>query len=226
MYAKDVINATCEKSISDKNGYDIDSTYLKKTGDAQNNTVTFETDDNVLATMESTTQNPSGTLIGYETQDKKWHIMHPLDIKDKLSVMIGKITTLFHNVRFLYELCGKNDISKISDGTLTGAINSLNTGIENVSYIKYINFGVYDHTTTTVDDSVKDIFNKMPLAKYSMIFGQFGNAQVFKIIIQSFDNRDYASAIVFSYATSGIWFYKKVGGIVYKLTTNWTETVV
>lgn len=104
--------------------------------------------------------------------------------------------------------------------------HKLNTGIENVSYIKYINFGVYDHTTTTVDDSVKDIFNKMPLAKYSMIFGQFGNAQVFKIIIQSFDNRDYASAIVFSYATSGIWFYKKVGGIVYKLTTNWTETVV
>lgn len=102
---------------------------------------------------------------------------------------------------------------------------SQNTGIENVSGIKYINFGTYDHNTTTIDGTIKDIFSKMPLDKYGIYVGAFRNANEFKIIIQSYQDRNYASAIVFSYAI-GICFYKKVGGIVYKNTTNWDETLI
>lgn len=135
IYLKDIIEGTCRKSVQDENGKNISDTYLKKTGDAKDNTVTFQTDDNVETTMQSDPANPGGTLVGYKTEtgDNKWHIMHPLDIKDRLSATFNKFTTLFHNVRYLYELCGKNDISKLGDGTLTGAISKLNTDINAVS---------------------------------------------------------------------------------------------
>lgn len=131
LHLKDTIEGTCKKAINDKDGNGIPETYLKKTGDAKDNTVTFQTDDNVETTMQSDPANPGGTLVGYKTEtgDNKWHIMHPLDIKDRLSATFNKFTTLFHNVRYLYELCGKNDISKLGDGTLTGAVSKLNTDI-------------------------------------------------------------------------------------------------
>ena len=131
LHLKDTIEGTCKKAINDKDGNGIPETYLKKTGDAKDNTVTFQTDDNVETTMQSDPANPGGTLVGYKTEtgDNKWHIMHPLDIKDRLSATFNKFTTLFHNVRYLYELCGKNDISKLGDGTLTGAVSKLNTDL-------------------------------------------------------------------------------------------------
>lgn len=53
--------------------------------------------------------------------------MHPIYTRDKLSGIFGKISTLFHNVRYLYEMLGSTDISAIGNGTITGAIDSLNT---------------------------------------------------------------------------------------------------
>ena len=42
--------------------------------------------------------------------------------------ILGKISNMFKNVRYLWKLIGSTDISKIGDGTVTGAIRSLNTG--------------------------------------------------------------------------------------------------
>lgn len=129
---KDTIEGTCRKAINDGDGNNIPDTYLKKTGDAKDNTVTFETDDNVVTTVHATPEDPSGTIVGYKTADGdgKWHIMHPLDIKDRLSAAFNKLTTLFHNVRYLYELCGTTNIASIGGGTLTGAVSKLNTDLE------------------------------------------------------------------------------------------------
>lgn len=103
----------------------------------------------------------------------------------------------------------------------------LNTGIENTEYIKYVNFGAYEHISNTVDDVVKDIINnKIPLSTYYFYFGQFSYYGIYKMIIQSHSQKEYASAIVFSYAYKGILFYTKTGGVYYKRETNWTETQI
>ena len=138
---KDTIEGTCRKAINDGDGNNIPDTYLKKTGDAKDNTVTFETDDNVVTTVHATPEDPSGTIVGYKTADGdgKWHIMHPLDIKDRLSAAFNKLTTLFHNVRYLYELCGTTNIASIGGGTLTGAVSKLNTDILKANEVKYYN---------------------------------------------------------------------------------------
>ena len=93
-------------------------------GDLKDNTCTFESDDEVYKLMSGTSDG-NVKFDGYATTagDKKWHIMTPLFIKDKFSEAIKKVTTLFHNVRYLYEVLGNNDISKLADGTVTGALS-------------------------------------------------------------------------------------------------------
>lgn len=177
---------------------------LNKDGDLTDTTITFAAEDE---------EEPAG-----------WKKLGKL-VSGKLKDILNHVSIMSNNLKFLYKLCGTTDISGLADGTITGAVSMLNTGIENVSGIKYINFGTYDHNTTTIDGTIKDIFSKMPLDKYGIYVGAFRNANEFKIIIQSYQDRNYASAIVFSYAI-GICFYKKVGGIVYKNTTNWDETLI
>lgn len=43
---------------------------------------------------------------------------------------------MFKNVRYLYKMLGTTDISKIGNGTCTGAISSLNSGLANKYFIK------------------------------------------------------------------------------------------
>lgn len=53
-----------------------------------------------------------------------------------------KLSTMFKNVRYLYKMLGTTNISSIGDGTVTGAVNALNTGIE------AIHFGIYGCSLT------------------------------------------------------------------------------
>lgn len=48
--------------------------------------------------------------------------------------ILSKISNMFKNVRYLGKLMGNTDISKIGDGTVTGALNSLNTGMTAFSH--------------------------------------------------------------------------------------------
>ena len=104
-------------------------------------------------------------------------------------------------------------------------LSSLNTDLQNVSGLKFIDFGVYDHTLTTTDDVIKDIFKRIPLNDYYTYFGRFIRASEYKVIVQSYPNNAYGSIILFSYA-SEITFYRKMGGVITRSETNWTNTAI
>ena len=83
------------------------------TGDTKDNTVSFTSGD---------ATNPTGwanvALIGSgETHSSLWR----------------KVSLLFKNVRYIWKLMGNTSLSGIGDGTVTGAISSLNTGLEDSS---------------------------------------------------------------------------------------------
>lgn len=198
---------------------------LNKNGDLKDNTCTFETDDEVLVEKSIPPLGGEEEILGYATVDgdRKWHIMHPLSIKDKFSEVVKKVTTLFHNVRYLYELLGSNDISKLADGTVTGALSKLNTDLGG---IKFIDFGVYDYTKISVDDVVKEIFNKVPLAYGELQVCHFDRGQQYTLLIQSYQSRNYGSAILMSYSLDGIIFYRRLSGVLKKCTAQWTETEI
>lgn len=68
---------------------------------------------------------------------------------EKMSTALGKLKTAVKNVISLVKLLGTTDISKIGDGTVTGAVSSLNSNLDNIS--KYV------YSTT----GWKDVFERM-----------------------------------------------------------------
>lgn len=80
---------------------------LAKTGDTKDNTVTFITGDSI---------NPTG-----------WADIVAVVSEETHASLFRKISLAIKNVRYLYKILGKTDISAIGDGTATGAINALNS---------------------------------------------------------------------------------------------------
>ena len=85
---------------------------LDKTGDAKDTTVTFDSEDE---------EHPSG-----------WTDIAPVTGGEKQSSLWQKVSLFTKNVRYLWKLCGTNDISGLADGTLTGAVSKLNTDLQGV----------------------------------------------------------------------------------------------
>lgn len=90
-------------------------TKLSKTGDSKDNTITFTSSD---------TTTPSG-----------WTNVSVLQSGETHKSFVQKVSTMFKNLRYLWKLYGNNDISQLGDGTITGALNSLNTGLAKVGTI-------------------------------------------------------------------------------------------
>lgn len=83
---------------------------LDKTGDSQNNTVAFTSGD---------ASNPTN-----------WTDVAVLATGKKHSELFNKISTMFKNIRYLYKMLGTTDISSIGNGTTTGAISALYSGLD------------------------------------------------------------------------------------------------
>lgn len=203
---KDTIEGTCRKAINDKDGNSIPETYLKKTGDSKDNTASFTSADSLTPAA--------------------WADVPVLATGEKHSSILNKISTMFRNIRWLYKMLGTTNIASIGGGTLTGAISKLNTDLQGMDGIKYIDFGAYDGSKKTLDDVVKEILNNFPLSRNDTYIGYFVMGPMYRIIIQPFQERTHASAIVFSYATKGVVFYTKIVNNVKKYTTNWDETTI
>lgn len=87
--------------------------YLRKSGgDTTNNIVTFTSGDSTSPTA--------------------WTDVNSLVTGEKHSSLLNKISTMIKNVRFLYKVLGTTDISTIGDGTVTGAVSTLNSSLKNV----------------------------------------------------------------------------------------------
>ena len=61
----------------------------------------------------------------------EWTTVSKLSSGEKHSSIFAKVSQMFKNVRYLYKMLGTTDISKIGNGTCTGAISSLNSSLAN-----------------------------------------------------------------------------------------------
>lgn len=98
---------------------------LNKTGDSSDVTTTFSSGD--VGDGEATAWTSVAKLTSGETHKS----------------IFGKLSTMFKNIRYLYKLLGTADISAIGDGTVTGAINALNTGIKRFVDVELLYKGSY-----------------------------------------------------------------------------------
>lgn len=82
---------------------------LDADGDSQNNTITFTSGDNA---------DPAA-----------WTDVATLASGEKHSSIFSKVSTMFKNIRYLYQMLGTTDISSLGNGTVTGALSQLNTDL-------------------------------------------------------------------------------------------------
>lgn len=89
---------------------------------------------------EETHADATGDSIGEATMNftssdvadgsaKEWTSVPALSSGEKHNAIIGKVSQMFKNVRYLLKVLGTTDISGIGDGTATGAISALNADL-------------------------------------------------------------------------------------------------
>ena len=91
-----------------------------------------------VATGGDTAEN-TATFTSSDVADgsaSAWTTVSKLSSGEKHSAFFAKVSQMFKNVRYLYKMLGTTDISKIGNGTCTGAISSLNSGLANKYFIK------------------------------------------------------------------------------------------
>lgn len=88
-----------------------------KTGDTQNNVVTFTSSD-----VQDSAAN-------------SWTSVTPLATGETHTSLMGKISQFAKNIRFLYKLLGDTDISGIGSGTVTDILSNLNTNKFDKSHV-------------------------------------------------------------------------------------------
>ena len=79
-------------------------------------------------TAENTTAFTSSDVA--DGSASAWTNVSKLSSGEKHSSIFTKMSQMFKNVRYLYKMLGTTDISKIGNGTCTGAISSLNDGLK------------------------------------------------------------------------------------------------
>lgn len=92
-----------------------------------------------VATGGDTAEN-TATFTSSDVTDgsaSAWTNLPKLSSGEKHSSIFAKVSQMFKNVRYLYKMLGTTDISKIGNGTCTGAISSLNSSLT----LKGIEFG-------------------------------------------------------------------------------------
>ena len=106
--------AAMDLKISE-NAKNIELKLDKDGGDSTDNVTTFTSND----ASESTS----------------WTDVDVMSSGEKHSGLFSKISTMFKNMRYLYKLLGTTDISTVGDGTVSGAISTLNSNM--VSLTKF-----------------------------------------------------------------------------------------
>ena len=98
------------------------------------------TGDSIILQNEETHADATGDSIGEATMNftssdvadgsaAEWTSVPALASGEKHNAILGKVSQMFKNVRYLFKILGTTDISGIGDGTATGAISSLNADL-------------------------------------------------------------------------------------------------
>ena len=97
------------------------------------NVVLTAKDVGAVSTGGDTAEN-TATFTSSDVADgsaSAWTTVSKLSSGEKHSSIFAKVSQMFKNVRYLYKMLGTTDISKIGNGTCTGAISSLNSSLAN-----------------------------------------------------------------------------------------------
>lgn len=101
-----------------------------------------------------------------------------------LPTILGKVTLMLKNIRYFFKLIGSTDISSIGDGTLTGALSTLNSNFEKSNMVcKTID--IYDNTMIFSLKHTSHELMRLPIFVFAC--GQNGFVGMYSII--AFYNR-------------------------------------
>ena len=123
--------------------------------------------DSNLAVVDTTGDDTKNDVTTFTSEDsttaESWTDVEVLSSGEKHSSLWKKVSIMFKNIRYLKNFLGNNDISAIGDGTVTGAVNTLNDKLSHV--------GMIIHTTTLdTEEKVKAIYGG---TSWSKIEGRF-----------------------------------------------------
>lgn len=127
------------KTYIEKEPVFSDSIQLTETTDPGNadymNISTKQIFANTLVNQKEIREGDSkNKIITFDSMDSKkadkWTDVAMMESGEKHKSLIKKISIMFKNVRYLYKLLGTTDISKIEDGTVTGAIKKVNKALK------------------------------------------------------------------------------------------------
>ncbi len=174
---------------------------LQKDGDLKDATVTFDSGDN---------ESPA-----------EWAEVAPVEGGEKQDSLWQKVSLFARNLRYLWKLCGTNDISGLADGTLTGAVSKLNTDLIGKSPIK---IGTSETSfcnaaggagITSVFATLDSIHNRIT-GMESGFHNTTSAGPIFGILLQKSDSSGQGySGLAFSYATMSIVYFAYIGGTFY-----------
>ena len=89
-----------------------------------------------------------------------------------------------------------------------------------------MDFGNYNQTDLSIDQTVIDILKKSTLSEKHTIIGQFQLGGSHRIIIQSYNNANWGSAILFGYPELSPKYYCVRNGTVAKFDLSGTSTEI
>lgn len=151
-------------------------------GDAKDAIVTFTSGDSI---------NPTG-----------WSEIEVVSTGEKLGSLMQKFSLFAKNVRYLWKFMGNTSLSGIGDGTVTGAVSSLSTGMKNIGN------GIYSSTlaqtiTPQVDIEMGSI--TLPSGFWIIHFTAWLGVFTRKLTINGFEilNDDHKPELIAFYNGSG-----------------------
>lgn len=112
--------------------------------------VKLTAEDVKAVAVEGDTADNIVTFISNDTIDEdatSWTVVPKLESGIKHSTLAQRISQMFKNVRYLYKMLGSTDIADIGNGTVTGALSSLNSNLGLKYLDKITSTGGFDMTT-------------------------------------------------------------------------------
>lgn len=140
---------------------------------------------------------------------------------EKMSTALGKIKTAVKNVISLVKLLGTTDISKIGDGTVTGAVSLLNSNLDNISKYAYSATGwtdVFKQLGAAGDIGVgmTNLHNAINTTYSSSgVYDVYANGPVLGVVLMRTSAEFYSGLIVFYREQAIAYSFARADGYFY-----------
>lgn len=136
---------------------------------------------------------------GDNTNATSWTEVTKISSGETHTSILSKLTTMIKNIRYLYKLIGKQDISFLGDGTITGNINRVSYRVNRGEGESKIFIG-----TSVIHVNRGDDFLVLSASRVNRIINE-PNASSYIVTMFAY-NGDANSQ-----STPGLWIYKKSG---------------